>query len=253
MKPFLLASLAPVALALAAAPIGASAADLSSTPVVATGNTLLTLTAEGRSTRAPDVAVFSAGVATSGKTAGEALAANAARMNAVFAALKRAGIADKDIQTSNLSLNPVYADTSREPKNALEQVVPPVIGYQVNNTVSVKQRKLGDFGKVIDTLVQAGANQVNGPSFEVDNADAALDEARAQAITAARTRAALYAKAAGLKVLRVLTINENGGYSPPRPVMYAKMAMADMAAPSPVAAGEVSLATSVTVLFELAP
>ncbi len=244
--------LLPLAFA-TATPMAAHAHDLSSGPVVATGNTLLTLSAEGRSTRAPDVAVFSAGVATSGKTAGEALAANAARMNAVFAALKRAGIADKDIQTSNLSLNPVYADTSRQPKNPLDQVVPPVIGYQVNNTVTVKQRKLGEFGKVIDTLVEAGANQVNGPSFEMDNADAALDEARAQAMTAARARAALYAKAAGLKVVRILTITESGGYSPPRPVMYAKMAMADMAAPSPVAAGEVSLSTNVSVLFELAP
>lgn len=254
MKSRLLSALAlPFAL-VAAIPGTAMAHDASSGPVVAAGNTLLTLSAEGRTTRKPDVASFSAGVASSGKTAGEALAANAAAMNRVFAALKRAGIADKDIQTSNLSLNPVYADMSRQPRDPLEQVVPPIIGYQVNNTVSVKQRNLAEYGKVIDTLVTNGANQVNGPSFEMDNPDAALDEARTDAMKKARDRANLYARAAGLKVVRVLSISESGGYSPPMPVMYARAAMADMAAaPSPVAAGEVSLSANVTVLFELAP
>lgn len=252
MKSSLLAALALTAVAL---PAAASAHDVSSGPVVAAGNTLLTLSAEGRSTRVPDLALFSAGVATSGKTAGEALAANAAKMNGVIAALKRAGIADKDIQTSNMSLNPVYADMSQQQaRNPLEQMVPPIIGYQVNNTINVKQRKLAEFGKVIDTLVTAGANQVNGPNFQMDNPDAALDEARTDAMKSARARANLYARAAGLKVVRVLTISENGGYAPPMPVMYAKAAMADReGGPTPMAAGEVSLSSSVSVLFELAP
>lgn len=247
-------SLIPALALSLALPGAAMAHDVSSGPVVAPGNTLLTLSAEGRSTRVPDMGIFTAGVTGSGKTAGEALAANSAQMNRVIQALKRAGIADRDIQTSNLSLNPVYADMSRQPVDPLEQQVPRIIGYQVSNQVTVRQRDLAAFGKVIDTLVSAGANQVNGPSFQMDDPDAALDEARAEAMKKARERASLYARAAGLKVLRVLSISEGGGYVPQPPVLYARAAMADMAAaPTPVSAGEVSMNVSVTVLFELAP
>jgi uncharacterized protein len=249
----LASTLAASALALSlamAAP--ASAHEVSSGPVIAPGNTMLSLSAQGQSFSVPDLGVFSAGVTGSGKTAGAALAANSAKMNNVIAALKRAGIADKDIQTSNLSLNPVYADMSNQ-RNAdpLEQQVPPIIGYQVYNMVTVKQRKLDRFGSTIDALVAAGANQVNGPSFQMNDPDAAADEARADAIKKAMARADIYAKASGLRVIRVLTITEGGGYSPPPAVMYARAAMADMAASAPVSAGEVQSGASVTVAFEL--
>ncbi len=241
-------------LALAGVPAMSDAQTLSPAPVVASGNAVLTVAAEGRSAHRPDLAVFTAGVTSSGKSAGEALAANASDMSRVIAALKRAGIADKDVQTSNLSLNPVYADMSRQPASPLEQQVPRIIGYQVSNQVTVKQRNLADFGKTIDTLVSAGANQVNGPSFQMDEPDGALDEARVEAMKKARERAGLYARAAGLKVVRILSISESGGYVPQPPVMYARAMMADGAgAPTPVAAGEVSMNANVTVLFELAP
>lgn len=242
------------AIGLTLAPSSAAMAHEGSTgPVVAAGATLLTVAAEGRSNGKPDLAVFSAGVASTGKTAGEALARNSADMNRVVTALRQAGIAERDIQTSNLSLNPVYADMSGQPRNPLEQVAPPIIGYQVNNTVTVRQRKLDQFGRVIDTLVSAGANQVSGPSFQMEDNDASLDAARADAMTRARARAELYARAAGLKVARIVSISEGGGYQPPMPVMYARAAMADMSgAPTPVAAGEITLNISVTVLFELA-
>lgn len=241
-----------VVLAALAVPATGWAQQVSPAPVIAPGNALLTLTAEGRSTRKPDLAVFSAGVASSGKTAGEALAANSADMNRVIAALRRAGIADRDIQTSNLSLNPVYAQPRRLPDGGYENETPRIIGYQANNTVSVRQRKLEEFGKVIDTLVSAGANQVNGPSFQIDSPDAAMDEARTEAMKKARERANLYARASGLKVLRILSISEGGGYSPPMPVY--RMAAAEAAgAPPPVAAGELAIETNVTVTFELAP
>ncbi len=256
MKFSLLSALAPTALALAtlAVPAVAEAHDASSGPVVATGNTLLSLSAEGRSTRKPDLALFTAGVSSTGKTAGEALSANSADMNRVIQALKRAGIADRDIQTSNLSLNPVYKPQIQRPDGRMEPEQPTIIGYQVSNTVNVRQRNLAEFGRVIDTLVSAGANQVNGPSFQMDNADEAMDEARIEAMTKARARANLYARAAGLKVVRLLSITESGGYSPQPQVMYARAAMADMGgAQTPVAAGEVSMTANVTVLFELAP
>lgn len=242
----------PLLLAASLVPAAASAQQVAGpAPAMAPGNTLLTVSAEGRATRAPDLAVFSAGVASTGKTAGEALSANAADMNRVIAALKRAGVADRDIQTSNLSLNPVYAEQLRLPDGRTDDTPPRITGYQVSDTVIVRQRNLAEFGKVIDTLVSAGANQVNGPSFQIDNSDAATDEARIDAVRKARSRAELYARAAGLKLVRVLTISESGGFSPPVP-MY-RMAVNATAAPTPVAPGEVALNVTVAVQFELAP
>lgn len=245
----LAASLA--ALPLVAMPLAAHAQQLSSGPVVAPGNALLTVSADGRSTRTPDLAVFNAGVTTQAKTASAALTKNAAQMNAVIASLKKAGIADRDIQTSNLSVNPVYGQPRRLADGSTEGD-PVIIGYQATNQVQVRQRKLDQFGKVIDTLVNAGANQVNGPSFQLDDSDAAMDEARIEAMKKARARADLYARAAGLRVVRVLTINENGGWNP-QPVMFARAEkMMDMpAAPSPVAAGELEIRANVTVTYEL--
>lgn len=237
----------------ALSPLAALAQAVSSAPVVAAGNTLLSISAEGKSTRRPDLAHFSAGVTTQGKTAGEALSENAQRMTGVIAALKKAGIADRDIQTSNLSVSPVYGQPKRLPDGSYEQGDQVIVGYQASNQVSVRQRKLDQYGKVIDTLVAAGANQVNGPSFQIDDQDAALDEARLAAMKTARTRADLYAKAAGLRVVRVLTISESGGWSPPQPqVMFARGAM-DKVAASPIAAGELELGVNVAVTYELAP
>ncbi|MET0250618.1 MAG: SIMPL domain-containing protein [Novosphingobium sp.] len=234
-------------------------------PVIAPGNALLTVSAEGRSLRQPDLAVFSAGVTTQGKTAGEALGANAAAMNRVIAALKKMGIAARDVQTSNLSISPIYSDPEREAMlaaRASNQAYVPspqpeparIIGYNVSNTVSVRQRKLGEYGKVIDTLVSAGANQINGPAFQMDDPDPALDEARLEAMKKARARAELYARAANLRVLRIVSISEGGGYSGPQPMMARmKFDVAEAAAPSPVEAGELQLTANVSVLFELAP
>ena len=129
-----------------------------------------------------------------------------------------------------------------------------MVAYQVSNQVSVRERKVAELGKVLDALVAAGANDVNGPTFGLDQPDAALDEARAMAMKAARARAQLYAGAAGLKVLRVVSISESGGYAPrPAPMLMARMAMADAPPPPPVEAGEVATQATVSVVFELAP
>lgn len=242
-------ALAPIALACA---LPAAAQVATPVPAISSGSTLLSVSADARSFRKPDLAVFSAGVTSQGKTAAEALSANSADMNRVIAALKKAGIADRDIQTSNLSLNPLYAPQVVGPDGRVQNPEPRIIGYQVNNQVTVRQRKLADYGRVLDTLVGAGANQINGPSFELDDSDAAMDEARTAAMAKARQRAELYAKAAGLTVKRIVSISESGGYAPPMPVMYAKVAMADGATP-PVAPGEVGMTATVAVQFELAP
>ena len=250
----LLLAAAAAITAAAAAPLAATA-QTGPAPVLAVGGTLLTVSADGRVTRAPDIATFSAGVVSHGKTASEALAANSTDMAKVIVALKRAGIADKDIQTSNLSLNPIYAPQRSLPDGTIDPPQPRIVGYQANNSVNVRQRNLKDYGKVIDTLVSSGANQVNGPSFEVENPDPVLDAARTAAMQKARTRAELYARAAGLKVSRILSISESGGWSPPQPVMYRMAAMeaAPPAPPAPVQAGELQMSMTVTVQFELVP
>jgi uncharacterized protein len=244
-------ALAPIALALAL-PGVAMAHDAQSGPVVAAGNTMLAVSAEGRSARTPDLALFSAGVTSQGKTAGAAMTANAAAMTKVVAELKKAGIADKDIQTSSINLNPLYGQPVIDPQGNMVQE-PRIIGYQAMNMLSVKQRDLKGFGKVLDALVAAGANQISGPNFQMDKPELALDEARTNAMKAARARADLYARAAGLRVVRILTISEGGGYQPPMPVMYAKAEMAGDAASTPISAGQVEAQISVAVQFELAP
>ncbi|WP_159982648.1 MULTISPECIES: SIMPL domain-containing protein [unclassified Novosphingobium] len=221
-------------------------------PAIETGHTLLTVNAQGSSTRAPDLASYTAGVTTQGATASAALSANSAQMTQVIAALKRAGIADRDVQTSNLSVNPVYAQPKRLPDGNFEDGPQKIVGYQASNNVSVRQRKLADMGKVIDALVAAGANQVNGPNFALDQSDAAQDEARVEAMKTARARADLYAKASGLRVARIVSISESGGFSP-QPAMYMRKQAMDVAAAAPVAAGELEMNVNVTVQFELAP
>jgi hypothetical protein len=240
-----------MAAALAAAGTAPAAAQaVSSGPVVSVGNAVLTISADGRSIRAPDLAVFNAGVTTQAKTAAAALSENAERMNAVIASLKASGIADRDIQTSNLSVNPVYGQPRADEHGNISGE-PVIMGYQATNQVEVRQRKIGNYGKTIDTLVSAGANQVSGPSFQLDNPDAASDEARIDAMKKARARAELYAKAAGLSVRRILTISENGGYTPQPPLMYARAEAMMAKAPSPVSAGELQISANVTVTFEL--
>lgn len=241
--------LAPLALTLA---LPAAAQGPVGQPSIAASSTLLSLTAQGKSTRTPDLAVFNAGVVTQGATASEALSANAAAMNRVIATLKKAGIADKDIQTSQISLNPVYIQPEYGP-NGVPRQEPRITGYQAVNNVTIRSRNVSGFGKVLDALVASGANQVNGPSFQMAEPAAALDEARLDAMKEARARADLYARAAGLRVVRIVSISESGGFAPPQPV-YARAMKAEMAAaPTPIAVGEVEAEVSLSVQFELAP
>ena len=237
------AMLAATVAAAAALPAAAQAQDASSGPVVGAGNTLLSLSAEGRSTRKPDLAEFSAGVTSQGKTAGEALTSNSADMNKVIVALKKAGIADKDIQTSGISVNPRY--------NYRDNQAPTLNGYEASNTVSVKVRDIGKLGKVLDALVASGANQVNGPHFEIDQPDAVYDEARQAALAKAQARAQLYAKALDLRVRRIVSISEGGGGGF-RPVpMMAMSARGKAEMDTAVSPGETEVSVSLDVVFEL--
>ena len=212
-------------------------------PVSASG-AVLDISAEGRSTRVPDVATIRAGVVSQGATAAAALADNAGRMERVFAALKRAGIEPRDVQTANVSLSPQYRYTDGQP--------PAITGYQASNSVAVRFRAIGKAGAVLDALVAEGANQIEGPALAIDQPDAALDEARADAVKRARARAELYARAAGMSVERIASIREAGqdAGDQPRPVMYAR-AMAAAAPKTQIAAGERDVTVTVEVRFVL--
>ncbi len=210
---------------------------------ILTDGTLLDVVAEGRTVRQPDLATIDAGVVTQAASAAEALSANAARMERVLAALKRAGVADRDVRTATISLQPQY----RYGEN-----VPPVItGYQASNRVSVRFRDVARSGTVLDALVKEGANQIDGPTLGLANPDAALDEARTDAIARARARAELYAKAAGLRVERIVAIGESGSsmLQPPMPVVM--MARMEAAPRTQIAAGEQDVTATVNVRFLL--
>ena len=178
--------------------------------------TRLDISATGTVTRVPDLAIISAGVVTKSTTATGAIADNAARMEKVRAALRRAGIADKDIQTSSINLNPEYRYENNQ--------APVLTGYQASNNVSVKFRDIRNSGKILDALVAEGANQINGPSLTIDRPESAYDEARVKAIAAGRARAELYARSLGMRIVRLVSVSEGGGFSRP-PMQYAADAM----------------------------
>ena len=179
--------------------------------------TRLDINATGSVSRVPDLAIISAGVVTKATTASRAIADNAARMERVRAALKRAGIADRDIQTSSISLNPDYRYENNQP--------PVLTGYQASNNVSVKFRDIRNSGTILDALVAEGANQINGPSLTIDKPEAAYDEARTKALAAGRARAELYARSLGMRVARLIAVSEgSGGYRPPMPMVMMAQA-----------------------------
>ena len=240
LRPLALAS----ALALSCMTMTACAQNPVTPTSMTSDGTLLSVSAHAEASRVPDVASLSTGVVTQAADANAALAANAKQMNQVMAAIKAAGIAEKDIQTSGINVSPQYKYTDNQP--------PAITGYQASNTVSIKVREIGKLGEVLDALVASGANQVNGPSFEIDEPEAVYDEARRAALEKARQRAQMYAKSLDLKVRRIVSISEGGGFQPPQPMMrMAKAEAFDAAGASPVSPGETTLTANLDVVFEL--
>lgn len=191
----------------------------------------------------PDLAQIDSGVTTEAKTARDASEANNKAMGVVLLALKNAGIAEKDFQTSRLSLSPQSAP-GRTP-NAPFQIV----GYRAGNRVTVTIRDITKVADTIDVLVGSGANEISGISFMVSKASKLLDDARAEAIADAKRKADIYAQAANVTIGAPISISEE---TAPGPVPYRKMA-ADMAASAPVAQGQETLRVSVSVSYELKP
>lgn len=230
----------PLILAAMLTPLAAAA----ETPILPDA-TVLDVSATGRVTRVPDVATIRAGVVTQSATAATALSDNAARMAKVLAALRGAGVAERDIATSTVALQPQYRYADNQP--------PVITGYQANNTVSVRFRDIARSGAGLDALARAGANQIDGPTLSIDKPDEALDAARADAVARAKARAGLYARAAGLSVVRIVSIAENGedaGSGPRPPVMYLARAKADAPA-TELAPGETEVTATVSVRFLL--
>ena len=231
-------------LALALAAAAPLSAQTQAVPVQSISGTMLEVSAQGETRRTPDIATINAGVVTQAADAATAMRENATRMDRVVAALKRAGIADRDIRTANISLSPQYRYANNEP--------PVITGYQASNSVTVRFRDIARSGAVLDALVATGANQINGPELGLDNPAAALDEARVDAVAKARARAEIYARAAGLRVKRILSITESAfEMPPPRPVLMRAMDSAEAAPASKILPGEQSLNVNLSVRFEL--
>jgi len=205
--------------------------------------TLLSVSAQAEARRVPDIARVSTGVVTQAADANGAMRANAEQMTQVIAAIRRAGIAERDIQTGGVNLNPQYRHAENQP--------PTITGYQASNTVNVTVRDMARLGPILDALVAVGANQINGPSFDVDDKDSAYDEARRGAIDKARQRANMYAETLGTRVRRIVSISEGGSVGPPMPMMA--MARMEKYSDTPISPGENVLSVNLDVVFELEP
>ena len=229
----------PLALAAAVAmPAIASAAETPQPPrIIVSG--------EGEATVAPDLALLSLSVMREAKTAREALNANNDAMAAVIAAMKAAGIAERDLQTAGIQINPRYNYTNKPDGNQEAEL----IAYQVTNTLSVRVRDISKTGEILDKAVSLGVNQGGGISFTNENPATVVTEARKKAVADAIAKAKTLAEAAGVSVGKVLEITDQS-YAPPPMPMNAK-AYDAAGASVPVQAGENAYKVMVNVTFEL--
>jgi hypothetical protein len=221
--------------------VGIAAGALLAAPALAqvVPPSMISVTGEATLSVAPDLAQIEAGVTSEAKTAREASEANNAAMGKLLLALKAANIDGKDIQTSQLSLQPQNSPNHSGP--------PTIVGYRASNRVTIRLHDVHKVGSTIDMLVGAGATDVGGINFTVSNASKLLDDAREQAVADARRKAEIYAKATGVTLGAPLSISEAGI---PGPIPYRRMAVG-MAASTPVAQGEEALQITVNVSWAI--
>lgn len=203
---------------------------------------VITVTGEGQVDAVPDLALISLGVTHEAKEAKAAMDATSKDVAAVLARLTALGIEARDLQTSRFSLNPVWSN-----RYGSNDQPPRITGFSASNTVTVRVRDLTELGSILDEVIAEGANQFNGLQFSLQEPKPTRDAARELAVTDAMARAALFAKAAGVTLGPVQSISENGGGG--RPVMMEMAAMRDGGAP--IAAGEVSVSASVSMVFSI--
>jgi uncharacterized protein YggE len=214
----------------------------------------LSVIGHGKVTAVPDVADINIGVVTQGATAKDALRSNSDAMANLHKVLKERGVAEKDIETTQVQVSPVYSQPGPRQPTQTEEFVPKVAGYRVVNTIDVTARDVHKLGDMLDAVVHAGANQVNGISFRVEKAEELLDEARRRAMADAKRKAILLAGEAGVVLGPARQIVESGS-SPPRPT-YLGAPMFQQTSPRsapPVAAGEQELAVSIQVSYAIMP
>jgi len=206
----------------------------------------LTVTGEGHVSAAPDIAVITLAVVAEAKTAQDALASNAKDMTAVIAEVKAAGIGDRDIATSGLSVEPVYSDPEKSPDGRAT-----ITGYRVSNQITVRVRELSVSGALLDAVVKAGANRVAGIAFEIDGIEALRDQAIEAAILEAKRKADLMAKAAGVTLGPIRSLNTSDAGMP-----FYRMearAMSAAAPQTPIMGGEQTVTVSATVVYDIGP
>lgn len=235
----LLTALALSALASASAALGA---DEPSPRILVNG--------QGSAEIAPDMAVLQLTVTREADTAREALDANSAAMAQVIKALRAEGVAERDLQTNNFSIQPKYVYPPQKPQG--ENQTPRIVGYTVRNGLAVRVRDLSKLGAVMDQAVTLGVNEGGNILFSNDDPSAAIEQARSAAVKDAMARAKTLAAAAGVKLGRVLEISEQSFMPAPAPMMRAEMMMAAPAADAvPVAAGESSYQVTVSLSYAI--
>lgn len=207
--------------------------------------TTLAVTADGEVRAAPDIAVLNVGVTSQGATAAEAVAAMRGQMSATTAALKGAGVAAADVQTSGLSLNPQYDEGPNRPRR--------LTGYEASNQVTVTVREVGRTGAVLDAALDRGANTVNGVSFDLADRTPAEDAARRAAVKALGDKARLYAEAAGLHVKRLVSLREGGEAPQPmfRSMVSEVVVTGSRIRRTPVEPGQLRIRETASAVYEL--
>jgi len=189
-------------------------------------------------TKSPDIAISQIGVQTIAKEVDPAINENNKKAEAIINALKSLGIAEKDIQTTSFNIYP-QRDYSKDPNL--------VIGYQVDNMLSVTFRDLDKVGKGLQEAINAGANNIYGISFTLDDPEEARGEARLLAIQNARKKAEDMAEAAGIVLDKIINVNETSGSSP----IYsgASYSKADAEARVPIQSGELDITVQVELVY----
>lgn len=201
----------------------------------------ISVTGEGESRVAPDLAVIDLGVTSQAQTAAEASALNAEAQSSVIDALKQAGLDEADIQTSQLNLGPIMQHGEDEP--------PKVTGYRASNSVTVRVTELDRTGEILDAIVAAGSNQINGIRFSREDSAEAEDEALAAAVENARRKAEVMARAADLTLGPVIAMSDMVQSGGPQPMMMRAEMASD--ASTPVQPGELSVSAQVQVSYTL--
>jgi uncharacterized protein len=209
------------------------------------------VTGEGRAALAPDMALLHLMVTREGASAREALDANSQAMQEVLAEMRKSGIAERDLQTAQFSIQPRY---QHHKPNAVGQQEPPaIVGYTVSNGLLVRVRDLEQVGAILDRSVSLGVNQGGNIQFLNDNPAAALEQARVAAVKDALQRAATLTAAAGVKSGRILEISEQSYQPRPMPMARGQMMMAAESSSVPIAEGENSYSVTVNMTLALEP